>query len=49
MEVRSELDIISWQECNLMEKSIEDKREDQTLAFDIKPYEIKTFVVQLKS
>ncbi|MCK1995012.1 alpha-mannosidase [Peribacillus muralis] len=49
VEVRSELNIVSWQECDLMEKSIEGKRENQAMAFDIKPYEIRTFIVQLKS
>ncbi|CAH0346492.1 alpha-mannosidase [Bacillus sp. CECT 9360] len=48
VEVTSELNILSWQECDLMERSIEEKEENQSFEFDIKPYEIKTFIVQVK-
>ncbi|WP_085524796.1 alpha-mannosidase [Tuberibacillus sp. Marseille-P3662] len=44
----SDLNIMSWQECDLLERAIEtDKRIDQPFEFDIKPYEIKTFIVEL--
>ncbi|TWD90219.1 alpha-mannosidase [Neobacillus bataviensis] len=48
VEVLSDFRIESWQECDLMERGISEVREDQAFTFDIKPYEIKTFMVKLK-
>ncbi|ULT56731.1 alpha-mannosidase [Neobacillus drentensis] len=47
VEVASEFHIDSWQECDLMERSISEVRENQGFTFEIKPYEIKTFIVKL--
>ncbi|MBO9129434.1 alpha-mannosidase [Bacillus sp. 165] len=47
VEISSDLNILSWQECDLLERNIEEKRETESFAFNIKPYEIKTFIVQL--
>ncbi|WP_026691908.1 alpha-mannosidase [Peribacillus kribbensis] len=48
VELRSDRSIESWQECDLMERSISEIQEEKGFAFDIKPYEIKTFMVKLK-
>ncbi|WP_180955255.1 glycosyl hydrolase-related protein [Peribacillus deserti] len=48
VELESDMNIECWQECDLMERSITDVQENKGFAFDIKPYEIKTFVVKLK-
>lgn len=37
--------ISTWQECDLMERPISDEQKQQSLTFNIKPYEIKTFAV----
>ncbi|MBT2658592.1 alpha-mannosidase [Bacillus sp. ISL-18] len=47
VEVASDFHIDSWQECDLMERGISEVREDQAFTFEIKPYEIKTFIVKL--
>lgn len=44
--IKSAYPITSWQECNLMEEPQEDWRADD-LAFQIKPYEIKTFRIDM--
>lgn len=36
----------SWQECDLMERPVEDTRTDD-IALDLKPYEIKTILIRL--
>ncbi|WP_160725032.1 alpha-mannosidase [Bacillus sp. USDA818B3_A] len=48
VEVSSDFQIESWQECDLMERGISEVRENQAFTFEIKPYEIKTFIVKLK-
>ncbi|WP_400243575.1 alpha-mannosidase [Niallia sp. JL1B1071] len=47
VELTSDALIQSWQECNLMEQPIGDKQENAKLAFELKPYEIKTFLVEI--
>ncbi|WP_188456226.1 alpha-mannosidase [Virgibacillus oceani] len=47
VSVTSELSIKSWQECNLMEEPVGERSHDDTIEFDIKPYEIKTFLVEI--
>ena len=42
------LSAASWQECNLLEEPMGDKMTGDSLEFFIKPYEIKTFLVELK-
>ncbi|WP_180960233.1 glycosyl hydrolase-related protein [Neobacillus cucumis] len=39
VEVASDFQIQSWQECDLMERSISEARENAAFTFDIKPYE----------
>lgn len=48
VEISSGLNIASWQECDLLERATDDVPEHGPFSFDIKPYEIKTFLVQLK-
>lgn len=45
--LESDMDVNSWQECNLMEEPIGDKYEDQSITFPIQPYEIKTYLVEI--
>ncbi|WP_409292700.1 alpha-mannosidase [Peribacillus sp. SCS-37] len=48
VELGSDRKIESWQEYDLMERPITEVQESKGFAFDIKPYEIKTFMVKLK-
>ncbi|WP_168123342.1 alpha-mannosidase [Paenibacillus sp. HB172176] len=44
----SDFRLMSWQECDLMERPIGKREEDaQELAFELAPYEIKTFLLEL--
>lgn len=47
VEMSSDFNIASVRECDLMERPIGDDAATGTL-FDLKPYEIKTFIVELK-
>ena len=47
VELTSDARIKAWQECNLMEEAIDEKQESAKLRFDIKPYEIKTYIVEI--
>ncbi|MBD1383263.1 alpha-mannosidase [Metabacillus arenae] len=46
VQINSDLTVQSWRECNLMEKPIGDQYKEQII-FEIKPYEIKTFLVDV--
>lgn len=46
VELASDLSIVSWQECDLLERPTGDKSSDKSLRFSIQPYEIKTFLVE---
>jgi alpha-mannosidase len=48
VEVTSDFKIVSWQESDLLERSILETRENVAFSFDIKPYEIKTFIVKIE-
>ncbi|MFB5675412.1 alpha-mannosidase [Paenibacillus terreus] len=48
VEISSGLNVVSWQECDLLERAADGGPEQGPFSFDIKPYEIKTFLVQLK-
>ncbi|WP_047982656.1 alpha-mannosidase [Ornithinibacillus contaminans] len=48
-QITSDLNIKSWQECNLMEEPVGEKQSAEILVFGIKPYEIKTFLVELEN
>ncbi|GGH31105.1 alpha-mannosidase [Paenibacillus segetis] len=43
----SDYGVISWQECDLMEREVAEKQCGPELQFLLKPYEIKTFLVKL--
>jgi alpha-mannosidase len=47
VEITSDLQITRWQECDLLERAESDPVESNSLMFEIKPYEIKTFLVNL--
>jgi alpha-mannosidase len=47
IEVNSGLKIKSWQECNLLEQPIGDSVTDEKITFEINPYEIKTFIIEV--
>ncbi|WP_077625258.1 alpha-mannosidase [Sediminibacillus massiliensis] len=49
VEITSDFEIVSWQECDLMERRPADERKGDAFHFDIKPYEIKTFLVTLNN
>lgn len=44
--ITSDLPIKSWQECNLLEEPIGELCTEGHIHFDIKPYEIKTFLIE---
>jgi alpha-mannosidase len=48
VKVTSDFNILSWQESDLLERFISEKRENEAFSFDIKPYEIKTFIVKIE-
>ncbi len=45
--IDSDLEIESWQECNLLEKPVGERVNKDKIEFRIKPYEIKTFLVDM--
>jgi len=45
--IRSDARIRSWQACNLMEEATGEQATGSLIAFDIKPYEIKTFLIDM--
>ncbi|MTW84339.1 alpha-mannosidase [Virgibacillus dakarensis] len=47
--ISSDLVIKSWQECNLMEEPQGEVFHNKAVKFDIKPYEIKTFLIDLRN
>ncbi|WP_236336532.1 alpha-mannosidase [Paenibacillus auburnensis] len=47
VRIESAYSIASWQECNLMEEPQGEWRED-SLSFQIRPYEIRTFRIKLQ-
>ncbi|XJZ26696.1 alpha-mannosidase [Bacillota bacterium Lsc_1132] len=48
VEITSDFNIASWQECDLLERCISNLHENEAFTFDMKPYEIKTFIVKFK-
>ncbi|MEK4512208.1 alpha-mannosidase [Paenibacillus sp. FSL K6-2524] len=44
----SDFHIVSWQETDLLEQPIIPLQEGPHISFDIKPYEIKTFLIDMK-
>ncbi|WP_029422807.1 alpha-mannosidase [Alicyclobacillus macrosporangiidus] len=47
VSIRSDLTVRSWQECNLMEEPVGERQTGGELTFTLRPYEIKTFLVDL--
>ncbi len=47
VKMSSDLTITSWQECDLMERPIGETTEQGSIQFEIEPYEIKTFLVDI--
>ncbi|MHA6484941.1 alpha-mannosidase [Paenibacillus sp. strain BS8-2] len=45
--IESSMKILSWQECDLMERPLEEPKLDGELRFSITPYEIKTFIIEI--
>jgi alpha-mannosidase len=45
-EISSDAGIKSWQECDLLERPIEDCREEASIRVRMQPYEIRTFIVR---
>ncbi|OXS79123.1 alpha-mannosidase [Domibacillus enclensis] len=45
--INSDLSITAWQECNLLEKPVADRVEGNPLSFELQPYEIKTFILDM--
>lgn len=46
--ITSDYRLVSWQECDLMERPLGERQQGSSIDFSIKPYEIKTFLVELK-
>ncbi|MFW6007367.1 MAG: alpha-mannosidase [Halanaerobiales bacterium] len=47
VNINGDIDIKSWQECNLMEEASGEVQESNTISFAIDPYEIKTFLIKV--
>ncbi|MEI7028169.1 alpha-mannosidase [Paenibacillus sp. y28] len=48
VRLTSAFSLVSWQETDLMERPIGKRHEQSAAEFDIEPYEIKTFLIELK-
>ncbi|TFJ92190.1 alpha-mannosidase [Lentibacillus salicampi] len=48
-ELMSDYEIVEWAECDLMENTIQNKMNSNTIHSTISPYEIKTFKVKMKN
>lgn len=48
VEITSELPIKAWQECNLLEEASGKVQTQPVLRFELKPYEIKTFLIDIE-
>ncbi|PTM57867.1 alpha-mannosidase [Desmospora activa] len=46
--ITSDYRLVSWQECDLMERPIGERQQGTAIDFSVKPYEIKTFLIELK-
>jgi alpha-mannosidase len=47
VHIESDLPILSWQECDLMEREMGEKIVGKSIEFNINPFEIKTFFIDL--
>ena len=48
VEISSDLAIQSWQECDLMERPVGEMHKESHLSFQVTPYEIKTFLIEIE-
>lgn len=47
VKISSDYNIVSWQETNLMEKPLEDLRNESEINLELTPYEIKTVMIKM--
>ncbi|WP_256762065.1 alpha-mannosidase [Cohnella sp. WQ 127256] len=47
VRLTSGMSIVSWQECDLMERPVGEAKTNPVIEFTIMPYEIKTFLVEI--
>ncbi|RUS48693.1 alpha-mannosidase [Cohnella sp. AR92] len=47
VRLTSDYGIATWQECDLLERPLEEERREPEIRFELKPYEIKTFLITL--
>ncbi|WP_026688380.1 alpha-mannosidase [Alteribacter aurantiacus] len=47
VRIESDLSIVSWAECNLLEREADATNTENDLQFELRPYEIKTFLVEM--
>lgn len=47
VQMSTDIQLKNWQESDLLERPIGDKIVDSTLGIELKPYEIKTFLIEL--
>ncbi|MTW87663.1 alpha-mannosidase [Virgibacillus dakarensis] len=47
VEITSDLNIVSWQESDLLERATGEQVKGEKIVFEVKPYEIKTFIVDV--
>jgi alpha-mannosidase len=48
LEISSDARIVSWQECDLLERLEGEQQHDARINVQMKPYEIKTFMIHFK-
>ncbi|OWA37272.1 alpha-mannosidase [Saccharibacillus sp. O16] len=49
LRLESDLTIASWQECDLMERPEGEREAGPSVSFTLEPYEIRTFVIELRA
>ncbi|MFB5675939.1 alpha-mannosidase [Paenibacillus terreus] len=49
LTITSDLQIVGWRECNLMEQTDEAMRLENEIQYVLEPYEIKTFEIDLRT
>ncbi|MPN23961.1 hypothetical protein SDC9_171354 [bioreactor metagenome] len=47
VKINSDYNIIGWMETNLMEKPIEELRNEKEISLTVNPYEIKTIMIKM--
>ncbi|CAN7383341.1 alpha-mannosidase [Paenibacillus sp. LjRoot153] len=48
LDILSDARIVSWQECDLLERPQGERQHDAQIGVQMKPYEIRTFVIHFK-